>query len=132
MFCVWFTVDEVDGLYRLANDDNSQDKSIVVSKESDTVEGEGKKLNKLGKCRSRISKIECSLDYGGDAELDQHGQGTPSSREEKISSLKTVSYFFLLSPLIQFPSFSLQLISALVEMWEEKLGKSIAKPYSNF
>ncbi|KAK4779317.1 hypothetical protein SAY86_006845 [Trapa natans] len=79
----------VPDITRLINDDHSQDKSTVIFKESDTLEGEGKKLNKIGKCRTRISKIECLLDYGGDAELEQHGQGTPSSREEKISSLKT-------------------------------------------
>ncbi|KAK4767876.1 hypothetical protein SAY87_003019 [Trapa incisa] len=79
----------VPDITRLINDDHSQDKSAVIFKESDTLEGEGKKLNKIGKCRTRINKIECLLDYGGDAELEQHGQGTPSSREEKISSLKT-------------------------------------------
>lgn len=103
IFCVSITADEVDGLYRLINDDNSQDKSTVISKESDTLEGEGRKLNKPGKCRSRISKIECSVDCGGDAELDQHGQGTPSSREEKISSLRTVSFSFVLPSFTEHP-----------------------------
>ncbi|PKI66627.1 probable UDP-N-acetylglucosamine--peptide N-acetylglucosaminyltransferase SPINDLY isoform X2 [Punica granatum] len=79
----------VPDISRLITDENSQNKRIVISKESDTVEAEVKKLGKPGKCRPRISKIECSPDYGGDAELDQHGQGTPSSREEKVSSLKT-------------------------------------------
>ncbi|KAL1323422.1 hypothetical protein HN51_033771 [Arachis hypogaea] len=73
---------------RLANDENSQDKSLL-SKENDTVEGEGKKLNKLGKSRSRLSKTDSSLDCGADADGDQHVQGANSSREEKVSSMKT-------------------------------------------
>ncbi|XP_044487566.1 probable UDP-N-acetylglucosamine--peptide N-acetylglucosaminyltransferase SPINDLY [Mangifera indica] len=58
-------------------------------KETDLVEGESKKLNKLGKCRSRISRLDSSLDYGVDGDGDQPGQGTTSSREEKVNSLKT-------------------------------------------
>ncbi|KAJ4839995.1 hypothetical protein Tsubulata_030830 [Turnera subulata] len=67
----------------------SQDKSNVTSKDGDGVEVEGKKIGKLGKCRSRSSKVDASLDYGGDGDADQPGQGTSSSREEKVSSLKT-------------------------------------------
>ncbi|XP_059642374.1 probable UDP-N-acetylglucosamine--peptide N-acetylglucosaminyltransferase SPINDLY isoform X2 [Cornus florida] len=49
-------------LTRLTNDESSQDKSSLMSKDTDTAEGE---------------------------DGDQHGQGIPSSREEKVSSLKT-------------------------------------------
>ncbi|KAA8542184.1 hypothetical protein F0562_023336 [Nyssa sinensis] len=76
-------------LTRLINDESSQDKSTLMSKDTDTAEGEGKQLKKLGKCRSRISKVEYPLDCGADADGEQHGQGVPSSREEKVSSLKT-------------------------------------------
>lgn len=76
-------------LTRLTNDDSSQDKSTLVSKDTDMVDGEGKRLNKLGKPRSRVTKVEYPLDYGADADADQHGQGAPTSREEKVSSLKT-------------------------------------------
>lgn len=76
---------------RLANGESSQDKSTVMCNDSEVMEGEVKRSNKLGKCRSRSNKVDCSLDYGGDADGDQHGQGVPSSREEKVSSLKTVS-----------------------------------------
>ncbi|XP_004517202.1 uncharacterized protein [Cicer arietinum] len=69
-------------------DENSQDKSLL-SKDTDSIEGEGKKLNKLGKCRSKPSKTDSSIDCGADADGDQHVQGTPSSREEKVSSMKT-------------------------------------------
>lgn len=78
-------------MYRLTNDDSSQEKSTLVCKDVDNVEKDGKRLNKPGKCRSRISKVEGSLDYGADADGDQQGQGAPTSREEKVSSLKTVS-----------------------------------------
>lgn len=79
-------------LFRLNNDESSQEKSTLISKDVDGVEGDYRKLNKLGKCRSKISKVECSLDCGGDGDVDQPCQGTPSSREEKVSSLKTVSH----------------------------------------
>lgn len=58
--------------------------------DNDAMEGEGKRLNKLGKCRSR-SKVDYPLEYGADADGDLPVQGVPSSREEKVSSLKTVS-----------------------------------------
>ncbi|OMP10384.1 Tetratricopeptide TPR-1 [Corchorus olitorius] len=70
-------------LTRLTNDDtheSSQEKSTLIFKESEAAEGEGKKLNKLGKCRSRITKADSSLDGGADAEGDQPSQGAPSSR----------------------------------------------------
>ncbi|KAG2676067.1 hypothetical protein I3843_12G033900 [Carya illinoinensis] len=74
---------------RLANGESSQDKCTVMCNDSEAMEGEVKRSNKLGKCRSRNNKADCSLDYGGDADGDQHVQGVPSSREEKVSSLKT-------------------------------------------
>lgn len=76
-------------LARLVIDETSQDKSAVVCRDSDVVEGEGKRLNKLGRCRSRTSKAESPVDGGADAEGDLPVQGVPSSREERVSSLKT-------------------------------------------
>ncbi|KAK4568867.1 hypothetical protein RGQ29_004333 [Quercus rubra] len=76
-------------LSRLTNDENSQDKSTVMCKDSETMEAEVKRSNKSGKFRSRNSKADCSPDYGADADGDQQGQGVPSLREEKVSSLKT-------------------------------------------
>ncbi|KAG5067005.1 Tetratricopeptide repeat protein 37 [Glycine soja] len=70
----------------LGNDENSQDKSSL-SKDTDSIEGESKKLNKLSKSRSR--KTDSSLDCVADVDGDQHVQGPPSSREEKVSSVKT-------------------------------------------
>lgn len=77
-------------MYSLINDENSQDKSLL-SKDTDSNDGEGKKLNKPGKYRSKPSKTDSSIDCGVDADGDQHVQGPPSLREEKVSSMKTVS-----------------------------------------
>ncbi|KAH1255041.1 Tetratricopeptide repeat protein 37 [Glycine max] len=73
----------------LGNDENSQDKSSL-SKDTDSIEGESKKLNKLSKSRSR--KTDSSLDCVADVDGDQHVQGPPSSREEKVSSVKTFAH----------------------------------------
>lgn len=77
---------------RLAIDESSQDKSTAMCIDNDAADGEVKRVNKLGKCRSRNSKVDCSLDYGADADGDLPAQGVTSAREEKVSSLKTVSY----------------------------------------
>jgi len=78
-------------LCRLSNEENNQDKISLLGKDSDTVELEGKQSKKLGKSRSRIGKMEFPIDCGADAEGDHNIPGVPSSREEKVSSLKTVS-----------------------------------------
>ncbi|KAK2648031.1 hypothetical protein Ddye_015520 [Dipteronia dyeriana] len=64
---------------------------LMMSKQTEATEGESKRTNRQMKCRSRISKIESSssLDYAAGADGDQPLQGTTSSREEKVSSLKT-------------------------------------------
>ncbi|PON45656.1 N-terminal acetyltransferase A, auxiliary subunit [Parasponia andersonii] len=76
-------------LTRLAIDENSQDKSTVSCRDNDAGEVEGKRPNKLGRSRSRSSKVESPLDCGADADGDLPVQGVPSSREERVSSLKT-------------------------------------------
>lgn len=68
---------------------SGEDKSSLMCKDNEVTEGEGKKLSKLGRCRSRISKLEYPLDDGADVDGDQHSQGVSTSREEKVSSLKT-------------------------------------------
>lgn len=74
---------------RLVSAESSQCKGTLMSKDIDIVEGEGKQLKKSAKCRPRNGKVEYPLDCGADADADQHGQGVSSSREEKVSSLKT-------------------------------------------
>jgi len=77
-------------LCRLSNEETNQDKMMFVGRDSDAVELESKQSKKLGKSR-RIGKMEFPIDCGADAEGDHNGPGVPSSREEKVSSLKTVS-----------------------------------------
>ncbi|KAK1357901.1 putative UDP-N-acetylglucosamine--peptide N-acetylglucosaminyltransferase SPINDLY [Heracleum sosnowskyi] len=79
-----------DSLSRFGNDEISENRSIDLSKDMmDVPEAEGKQFKKLGKCRSRLNKVDYSLDCGMEVDGDQNGQGTPSSREEKVSSLRT-------------------------------------------
>ncbi|XP_076901981.1 uncharacterized protein LOC143556578 isoform X2 [Bidens hawaiensis] len=79
----------LDSFPRLSNEENNQDKLSFVGKDLDTVELESKQSKKLGKSRARIGKMEFPIDCGADAEGDHNGPGAPSSREEKVSSLKT-------------------------------------------
>ncbi|KAK4375829.1 hypothetical protein RND71_006506 [Anisodus tanguticus] len=68
-------------------DEICQDK---LKKDIEIGDTEGKQLKKLGKCRSRMGKLDSPPDCNGaDAEADHNVQGVPSSREEKVSSLKT-------------------------------------------
>ncbi|XP_019245031.1 PREDICTED: probable UDP-N-acetylglucosamine--peptide N-acetylglucosaminyltransferase SPINDLY isoform X2 [Nicotiana attenuata] len=72
---------------RVKADEICQDK---LKKDIEVADTEGKQLKKLGKCRSRMGKLDCPPDCNGaDAEPDHNVQGVPSSREEKVSSLKT-------------------------------------------
>ncbi|KAJ8771267.1 hypothetical protein K2173_026444 [Erythroxylum novogranatense] len=64
------------------------DKNSLKCKDGDMMVVEVKKSNKSGKCRSRNNRLEGFLDYGADGD-DQSGLGPSSSREEKVSSLKT-------------------------------------------
>ncbi|KAG6584123.1 putative UDP-N-acetylglucosamine--peptide N-acetylglucosaminyltransferase SPINDLY [Cucurbita argyrosperma subsp. argyrosperma] len=74
---------------RLSVDESNQDKTVAICKDTNTMEVEGRHVSKIGKCRSRNNKVEYSLDSAADADGDQHGQGVSTSREEKVSSLKT-------------------------------------------
>lgn len=73
-------------------DESNQDKTAAMCKDTNTMEVEGRRVSKIAKCRSRNNKVEYSLDSAADADGDQHGQGVSTSREEKVSSLKTVSF----------------------------------------
>ncbi|KAJ6761397.1 TETRATRICOPEPTIDE REPEAT (TPR)-CONTAINING PROTEIN [Salix koriyanagi] len=76
------------------NDEAQDSKPNLTSKEADSnaiveVTESKKSSSKLGKSRSRSSKLDNSLDYGPDNDNDQPSQGPSSSREERVSSLKT-------------------------------------------
>ncbi|XP_022924101.1 probable UDP-N-acetylglucosamine--peptide N-acetylglucosaminyltransferase SPINDLY isoform X2 [Cucurbita moschata] len=79
----------IRGPPRLSVDESNQDKTVAICKDANTMEVEGRHVSKIGKCRSRNNKVEYSLDSAADADGDQHGQGVSTSREEKVSSLKT-------------------------------------------
>nr|DAD22055.1 TPA_asm: hypothetical protein HUJ06_023518 [Nelumbo nucifera] len=68
----------------------------------DATEREAKRLNKLGKCCSRINKGKCSLECGPDTDADQHCQGAPASREEKVKKMpKNAHAHFILGLMYQ-------------------------------
>lgn len=70
-----------------------------MHKDVDVLDVEVSQSKKVGKCRSRTSKAEYPPDCcGADTDADPNGLGVPSSREEKVSSLKTVSFVFTSSP----------------------------------
>ncbi|CAA3007473.1 probable UDP-N-acetylglucosamine--peptide N-acetylglucosaminyltransferase SPINDLY isoform X2 [Olea europaea subsp. europaea] len=74
---------------RVINDENSQDKMSLMGN-AEAMDAEASQVKRLGKCRSRTSKAEYPPDCSGaDIDADQNGQGTSTSREEKVSSLKT-------------------------------------------
>ncbi|KAK6920591.1 hypothetical protein RJ641_014269 [Dillenia turbinata] len=86
---------ETPNLSRLNNDENSQDKNNIVPREVDTLDGNNAKPsnNKSAKA-SRSSRMSCaSVDSVAEGDADQQqSQGvssSSSSREEKVSSLKT-------------------------------------------
>ncbi|XP_022885352.1 uncharacterized protein LOC111401720 isoform X2 [Olea europaea var. sylvestris] len=74
---------------RVINDENSQDKMSLMGN-AEAMDAEASQVKRLGKCRSRTSKAEYPPDCSGaDIDADQNGQGNSTSREEKVSSLKT-------------------------------------------
>lgn len=79
--------------FRLSVDESNHDKTVEICKDTNAMEVEGRRVSKIGKCRSRNNKVEYSLDSAADPDGDQHGQGVSTSREEKVSSLKTVSFY---------------------------------------
>lgn len=76
------------GSARIVNDESSTRGKINLSNKEIDLTEEGKKLSKLGRSRSR-NKGELPLDCGTEVDADQQSQGIPSSREDKVSSLKT-------------------------------------------
>ncbi|KAL9275438.1 putative UDP-N-acetylglucosamine--peptide N-acetylglucosaminyltransferase SPINDLY, partial [Drosera capensis] len=74
---------------RVNNDEGTHERAGLIFKETnDSVDVEGKRTSKSGKCRSKSNKLD-DLDCGADADGDPYSQGVSSAREEKISSLKT-------------------------------------------
>ncbi|KAL8464731.1 hypothetical protein ACS0TY_034297 [Phlomoides rotata] len=66
------------------------EKFIFMNKEAQVLDVEASQLKKNGKCRSKTIKAEYLPDsWGADTDADQNGQALATSREEKVSSLKT-------------------------------------------
>ncbi|XP_073059142.1 uncharacterized protein [Primulina eburnea] len=75
---------------RTVTDETISEKITLMHKDVDALDVEASQSKKVGKCRSRTSKVEYPPDCcGADTDADQNGLGVPSSREEKVSSLKT-------------------------------------------
>lgn len=72
------------------------EKLFFMNKEVEVLDVEASQLKKNGKCRPKTIKAEYPPDsWGPDTDADQNGQGLATSREEKVSSLKTVSSFHI-------------------------------------
>ncbi|XP_073279976.1 uncharacterized protein [Primulina huaijiensis] len=75
---------------RTVTDETISEKITLMHKDVDALDVEASQSKKVGRCRSRTSKVEYPPDCcGADTDADQNGLGVPSSREEKVSSLKT-------------------------------------------
>ncbi|KAI3454360.1 hypothetical protein Pfo_011023 [Paulownia fortunei] len=75
---------------RITIDETILEKMTFTGKDAEALDVEASQSKKVGRCRSKTSKVEYPLDCGGaDTDADQNGQGVAASREEKVSSLKT-------------------------------------------
>lgn len=83
-------------IYRITTDETILEKITFTGKDVEALDVEASQSKKLGKCRSKTSKAEYPPDCGADTDADQNGQGAAISREEKVSSLRTVSLFTFL------------------------------------
>lgn len=77
-------------------DESIPEKLTFMGKDAEALGVEASLSKKVGKCRSKNTKAEYPPDSGGaDTDADQNGQGVATCREEKVSSLKTVSFFHI-------------------------------------
>ncbi|KAK4394895.1 hypothetical protein Sango_1643800 [Sesamum angolense] len=77
-------------LPRINIDETILEKMNFMSKDAEAFDAEASQSKKVGKCRSKLTKMEYPPDCGGaETDADQNGHGVATSREEKVSSLKT-------------------------------------------
>lgn len=70
------------------------EKLAFMAKDAEALDMETSLSKKVGRSRTKNIKMEYLPDSGGaDTDADQSGQGV-TTREEKVSSLKTVSSFW--------------------------------------
>ena len=81
---------------RIAIDETVVEKPAFMAKDADALDMETSSSKKVGRSRTKNIKVEFLPDsVGADTDADQSGQGV-TTREEKVSSLKTVSSFLIL------------------------------------
>ncbi|KAG6383025.1 hypothetical protein SASPL_157240 [Salvia splendens] len=74
---------------RIALDETIVEKPAFMAKDADALDMETSSLKKVGRSRTKNIKVEFLPDsVGADTDADQSGQGV-TTREEKVSSLKT-------------------------------------------
>lgn len=87
----------VVGLISRAIEAMTPEKLIFMNKDAEVLDVEASQLKRIGKCRPKTIKAEYPPDsWGADTDADQNGHGLATSREEKVSSLKTVSSFHII------------------------------------
>lgn len=88
----------VDWVSRITIDEAVVEKLTFAAKDAETLDMEVSLSKKVGKYRTKNIKVEYPPDSAGlETDADQSGQGVATSREEKVSSLKTVSTFCVLN-----------------------------------
>ncbi|KAL0356374.1 UNVERIFIED_CONTAM: hypothetical protein Sradi_4084300 [Sesamum radiatum] len=87
----WCIDTELHGTYLKINiDETILENMSFTSKDAEAFDAEASQSKKVGKCRSKPTKMEYPPDCGGvETDADQNGHGVATSREEKVSSLKT-------------------------------------------
>ncbi|KAL8041797.1 hypothetical protein ABFX02_09G007300 [Erythranthe guttata] len=75
---------------RITADEMILEKLTFAGKDNEALDLEASQSKKIAKSRSKTCKMEYPPDCGGvETDADQNGQGVATSREEKVSSLKT-------------------------------------------
>ncbi|KAH6770532.1 tetratricopeptide repeat protein [Perilla frutescens var. hirtella] len=75
---------------RITIDETVVEKLTFMAKDAEALDMEASLSKKVGKSRTKNIKVEYIPDSGGaDIDGEQSGQGVTTSREEKVSSLKT-------------------------------------------
>ncbi|EYU22249.1 hypothetical protein MIMGU_mgv1a0049472mg, partial [Erythranthe guttata] len=75
---------------RITADEMILEKLTFAGKDVEALDLEASQSKKIAKSRSKTCKVEYPPDCGGvETDADQNGQGVATSREEKVSSLKT-------------------------------------------
>lgn len=81
----------LDWVHRITPEETVVEKLAFMSKDAEGMDMDASLSKKVGRGRTKNIKVEYPPDIvGADTDADQSGQGV-ATREEKVSSLKTVS-----------------------------------------